>query len=324
MDSFFFSRPEEFEKYKIGENTTITFCMRELRAILNFAESMNINISAHFDTAGKYESFMYTFKKKKKKKNTNQHHSLICFFTFFLLSMSRPIVFVINDFDTFEANLVMSTLSPEDTEFECQQSRSMAQANLQNSTTDNIVLDKSTVDGDGDAAIAADKEPDSHEDDELNNGIVNAKKRNHSLANFSDTFESNTSKRPSLDIVLRTKNRRTSTEHRRDTHIPSANGTQATNRTEKSPPPLPHVDLESENIEVVFQEDSPDLNNTPQVNNGIECMDVDMDSNEQLNNLNVNDHRPKARQIFERCYSGNTPSSELFGATLAEASDDEQ
>lgn len=50
-------RPDEFEEYKIGETTTITFCMRELRAILNFAESMNINISANFDTAGKYENF---------------------------------------------------------------------------------------------------------------------------------------------------------------------------------------------------------------------------------------------------------------------------
>lgn len=56
-------RPEEFETYKIGENTTITFCMRELRAILNFAESMNINISANFDTAGKYERLMHPIRK---------------------------------------------------------------------------------------------------------------------------------------------------------------------------------------------------------------------------------------------------------------------
>lgn len=46
-------RPEEFESYKIGESTTITFCMRELRAILNFAESMNVNITANFDIAGR-------------------------------------------------------------------------------------------------------------------------------------------------------------------------------------------------------------------------------------------------------------------------------
>lgn len=66
----FHLRPEEFEKYKIGENTTITFCMRELRAILNFAESMNINISANFDTAGKYESFMFIHLKNRKIQNS--------------------------------------------------------------------------------------------------------------------------------------------------------------------------------------------------------------------------------------------------------------
>lgn len=47
-------RPEEFENYKIAEAATITFCMRELRAILNFAESMNISVSANFDGPGKY------------------------------------------------------------------------------------------------------------------------------------------------------------------------------------------------------------------------------------------------------------------------------
>lgn len=46
-------RPDEFENYKITENTTITFCMRELRAILHFAESLNISVSANFETGGK-------------------------------------------------------------------------------------------------------------------------------------------------------------------------------------------------------------------------------------------------------------------------------
>lgn len=47
------SRSDEFESFKIGKSTVITFCMRELRAILNFAESMNTSISANFDTAGR-------------------------------------------------------------------------------------------------------------------------------------------------------------------------------------------------------------------------------------------------------------------------------
>lgn len=49
---FFVNRPDEFENYKIAEDTTITFCMRELRAILNFAESMNTSMSANFNKAG--------------------------------------------------------------------------------------------------------------------------------------------------------------------------------------------------------------------------------------------------------------------------------
>lgn len=53
IDGFYCRRPEEFESYKIDEETIITFCMRELRAILSFAESMNISMSANFDTAGK-------------------------------------------------------------------------------------------------------------------------------------------------------------------------------------------------------------------------------------------------------------------------------
>lgn len=249
---------------------------------------------------------------------------------------ARPIVFVIKDFDTFEANLVMSTLSPEDTELECQLSRSAAQANLQNSTTDNIILDKTNVDGDGDvegdaAAKAADKERATHDKkDGPNNGIVNAKKRNHLLASFSDTFESNTSKSTPLDVVVRTKKRRTSNDRRRDTHIPSANGTsQTANRTEKSPPPPllpPQLDLDSENIDVVFQDDSPDLiDDVPQLNHGNESMDVDMESNNNdlLNVPNGRDHRPMVRQIFQRCFTQSAPPTNDLGEIFVEASDEE-
>lgn len=234
---------------------------------------------------------------------------------------------MIKDFDTFEANLVMSTLSPEDTEYECQQSRTVAQSNLQNTTTDNIVLDRTNVDGDEDAAAAvtdANKESTSHEDEEPNNGIANAKKRNRLLASASDSFESSISKRASLDIVLRTKKRRTSNEHRRDTHIPSVNGSQAMNQMETSPPAPPppqNVDLESENIDVVFQDDSPDPNNSLHFGNGIDSMDVDMESSER----NARDHRPFVRQVFELCFTGNTPrNSDVFGKILCNGSDEEE
>lgn len=242
---------------------------------------------------------------------------VICF-NFFSFFCVRPIVFVIKDFDSFEANLVMSTLSPEDMEAECQRSRSAAQANSQHSITDNIGLDKTHVDDDGcgnSVEIIADKEPIAHEE--------NSKKRNLSLVSGSD-FESSISKHASLDIVIRNKKRRTSNEHRRDTHMPASNGTHPTNQNEISALPPPYVDLESENIEVVFQDTSPEQNSPQNLDsNGIESMDVDMELNE-AHIGNVRDHRPFVRQVFGRCFTGNAEPSNPYGETLVECSDEEQ
>lgn len=64
----------EFERYVISTGTTITFCMKELRAILTFAELANVPISIHFESAGK------------------------------------PVIFVMKS-QTFEVNIVLSTLN---------------------------------------------------------------------------------------------------------------------------------------------------------------------------------------------------------------------
>lgn len=66
----------EFDKYSVNTETVITFCMKELRAILNFAEFVKLPINIYLETAG------------------------------------RPAVFVIKN-STFEANLVLSTLNPD-------------------------------------------------------------------------------------------------------------------------------------------------------------------------------------------------------------------
>ncbi|KAG7209320.1 hypothetical protein KM043_015431 [Ampulex compressa] len=72
----------EFDQYVIGNETTITFCMKELRAILGFAELVGTPINIHFEVAG------------------------------------RPVVFVLEN-PSFEVNLVLSTLNPDaDTESE--------------------------------------------------------------------------------------------------------------------------------------------------------------------------------------------------------------
>ncbi|XP_031834307.2 cell cycle checkpoint control protein Rad9 isoform X1 [Nomia melanderi] len=43
----------EFDKYNINSDTSITFCMKEFKAILNFAETVLIPISIYFEQAGK-------------------------------------------------------------------------------------------------------------------------------------------------------------------------------------------------------------------------------------------------------------------------------
>ncbi|XP_051158632.1 cell cycle checkpoint control protein RAD9A [Leptopilina boulardi] len=66
----------EFDHYTIGSNANVTFCLKELRAILAFAEIVNLPINVNFEDAG------------------------------------RPVVFVLKN-PSFEANLVLSTLNPE-------------------------------------------------------------------------------------------------------------------------------------------------------------------------------------------------------------------
>lgn len=43
----------EFEQYNIGSSANVTFCLKELRAILSFAEIVNLPISVNFEDAGR-------------------------------------------------------------------------------------------------------------------------------------------------------------------------------------------------------------------------------------------------------------------------------
>lgn len=67
----------EFDHYSIGVGTSITFCLREFRALLSFAEAVNLPIAASFDTGG------------------------------------RPIVFVVKNAPIYESNFVFATLMPQ-------------------------------------------------------------------------------------------------------------------------------------------------------------------------------------------------------------------
>ena len=65
---------EEFEKFQIGVDTEVTFCLKELKGIITFADSTGQNMDVHFESAGK------------------------------------PIVFSLTGDPTYEANFVLATL----------------------------------------------------------------------------------------------------------------------------------------------------------------------------------------------------------------------
>ncbi|XP_036218294.2 cell cycle checkpoint control protein RAD9A isoform X2 [Bactrocera oleae] len=78
---------DEFETYKIEKETSITFCLKELRAFLMFAEALNESLCLHFDEAG------------------------------------SPVFVGISHRDEINCILIMSTLSPEEVPNQCKNIR---------------------------------------------------------------------------------------------------------------------------------------------------------------------------------------------------------
>lgn len=70
-------KPLEFDSYVIGLDTTITFTLKEFRALLAFAEALNLPLQLHFETTGK------------------------------------PAVFIVHNGATFEAHFVLATSKPD-------------------------------------------------------------------------------------------------------------------------------------------------------------------------------------------------------------------
>ncbi|PZC83570.1 hypothetical protein B5X24_HaOG207553 [Helicoverpa armigera] len=70
-------KPAEFDSYLIGSETTITFSLKEFRALLTFSEALNLPLQLHFETTG------------------------------------RPAVFIVHNGTTFEAHFVLATTKPD-------------------------------------------------------------------------------------------------------------------------------------------------------------------------------------------------------------------
>lgn len=70
-------KPSEFESYVIGSDTTITFTLKEFRALLAFAEALSLPLQLHFEGTGK------------------------------------PAVFIVHNGSTFEAHFVLATSKPD-------------------------------------------------------------------------------------------------------------------------------------------------------------------------------------------------------------------
>lgn len=70
-------KPLEFDSYTIGMETTLTFTMKEFRALLAFAEALALPLQLHFETTG------------------------------------RPAVFIVHNGCTFEAHFVLATSKPD-------------------------------------------------------------------------------------------------------------------------------------------------------------------------------------------------------------------
>ncbi|XP_012253809.2 cell cycle checkpoint control protein RAD9A [Athalia rosae] len=98
----------EFEQYKIRTDTSITFCVKEFKAVLNFAEAVSSPISIHFEKGGK------------------------------------PVIFVIES-QTFEANIVMSTLNSEtDSQSEISSVRALERTLVKKSAANKRAAKKTT------------------------------------------------------------------------------------------------------------------------------------------------------------------------------------
>lgn len=193
------------------------------------------------------------------------------------------------NFDTFEANLVMSTLSPEDEEYERETRRS--QYKSQNA---NIDLDRTAI------------EPEKHNSNESGSSTsssMSLRKRNFPKAGELTSSELSVERNNSLEIIR--KKRRTSVQ---SIQLPAKDIQTTENAT----------NMESEELQVIFQEESNEM--AP-----IQSESMAWEENVPIlaKPNNKRDHRPFVREIFKTCFTQNDDRSRNLGNILVECSDEE-
>lgn len=199
----------------------------------------------------------------------------------------------------FEVNLVMSTLTPDD-EDELRSDLEDA-PNLSRSHCVSISIDTCTV----------------GERSSRKRGMTAVGEENRT-GNESTTNESCLS-----NDVIRKKRRTTNVnnKNRRETAMSVVVAEETDRPSHMMPPPIINNEILSEDIEVVFQEDSDDINLVMENNDSLA---LDKTRRSTRAKPPARDHRPIIQHVFQRCFASQSqPPSETLGQVLAECSDDE-
>lgn len=194
----------------------------------------------------------------------------------------------------------MSTLSPEDEEYEREKDRSQVETTTQNA---NIDLDRTNKD--------INEKDNNTSNTSSGSNSISLRKRTH--ADEMNRTESSISRHSELDVMR--KKRRTSFE---TVNLAPMDFDGSVQTEDSIPIPPANGAAPSEEIQVVFQDDSHEME-LPSF--GTDAMN--WDEMEELPTRPKRDHRQFVRQVFQRCFTGNSDPSMDFGAVLAECSDEE-
>ena len=89
---------EEFEEFNVALCTQVTFCLKELRAILSFAEALVLELECRMEGAGRLIS--------------NCYYQIIIRFPQCDHFLYSPVLFSLNKDGLYSADFLLSTLSP--------------------------------------------------------------------------------------------------------------------------------------------------------------------------------------------------------------------